>query len=153
TSENADSLMRNVASRIRDLAVQVVDEIHRFNDVGRGRTLEMTITRLRRSNSGLQIIGLSAAVGHARDVADCLARGLVSSDWRPIVVKEGVICKGRLVFSDEERALEAKKDEKKDESIALVRDTLSQDAQILIFENSRKNAEAAAIKLSNLIPP
>ncbi|NYT08718.1 MAG: DEAD/DEAH box helicase, partial [Methanosarcinales archaeon] len=153
TSEKADSLMRNGASWIRDLAVLVIDEIHLLNDVGRGPTLEMTITKLRRSNSGLQIIGLSATVANSRELADWLDAELVSSDWRPIALKEGVICKGRLVFSDEERALEAKKDEKKDESIALVRDTLSQDAQILIFENSRKNAEAAAIKLSNLIPP
>ena len=153
TSEKADSLMRNGASWVRDLAVLVVDEIHLLNDVGRGPTLEMTITKLRRSNPGLQIIGLSATVANSRDLADWLDAELVSSDWRPIALKEGVICKGRLVFSDEERALEAKKDEKKDESIALVRDTLSQDAQILIFENSRKNAEAAAIKLSNLIPP
>ncbi len=149
TSEKADSLMRNGASWIRDLAVLVVDEIHLLNDVGRGPTLEMTITKLRRSNSGLQIIGLSATVANSRELADWLDAELVSSDWRPIALKEGVICKGRLVFSDEERALEAKKDE----SIALVRDTLSQEAQILIFENSRKNAEAAAIKLSNLIPP
>ncbi|MDD3974193.1 MAG: ATP-dependent DNA helicase [Methanothrix soehngenii] len=149
TSEKADSLMRNGASWIRDLAVLVVDEIHLLNDVGRGPTLEMTITKLRHSNTGLQIIGLSATVANSRDLADWLDAELVSSDWRPIALKEGVICKGRLVFSDEERALEAKKDE----SIALVRDTLSQEAQILIFENSRKNAEAAAIKLSNLIPP
>ena len=149
TSEKADSLMRNGASWIRDLAVLVIDEIHLLNDVGRGPTLEMTITKLRRSNSGLQIIGLSATVANSRELADWLDAELVSSDWRPIALKEGVICKGRLVFSDEERALEAKKDEK-DESIALVRDTLSQDAQILIFENSRRMPRLQPL-LSNLI--
>jgi len=35
TSEKADSLMRNGASWIRDLAVLVIDEIHLLNDVGR----------------------------------------------------------------------------------------------------------------------
>ncbi|MGB4086567.1 ATP-dependent DNA helicase [Methanothrix sp.] len=152
TSEKADSLMRNASSWVRDLAVLVVDEIHLLNDVGRGPTLEMTITKLRHSNPGLQIIGLSATSANSRDLADWLDAELVSSDWRPIALKEGVICQGRLVFPEEERALEAKKEDKKDEAIALVRDTLSQDAQILIFENSRKNAEAAAIKMSNLIP-
>jgi helicase len=40
----------------------------------------------------------------------------------------------------------------KDEALALVKDTLSQEAQILIFESSRKNAEAAASRLTSLIP-
>ena len=52
TSEKADSLMRNGAAWVRDLAVLVVDEIHLLNDAGRGPTLEMTITKLRRLNPG-----------------------------------------------------------------------------------------------------
>ena len=66
TSEKADSLMRNGASWVRDLAVLVVDEIHLLNDVGRGPTLEMTITKLRRCNPKLQIIGLSATVANGQ---------------------------------------------------------------------------------------
>ena len=147
TSEKADSLMRNGASWVRDLTILVVDEIHLLNDVGRGPTLEMTITKLRRLNPGLQVIGLSATVANSQELADWLDAELVSSDWRPISLREGIICQGRLVFSDGEATLETKKDE----ALALVKDTLSQSAQILIFENSRKNAEASATKLSLLI--
>ncbi|MEI8002750.1 MAG: ATP-dependent DNA helicase, partial [Methanothrix sp.] len=148
TSEKADSLMRNGASWVRDLAVLVVDEIHLLNDVGRGPTLEMTITKLRHCNPNLQIIGLSATVANARELAAWLKAEMVSSDWRPIPLREGIICNGMLVFSDGEVPLEAMKDE----ALALVKETLSQAAQILIFENSRKNAEAAASRLSGLIP-
>jgi len=147
TSEKADSLMRNGASWVRDLTVLVVDEIHLLNDVGRGPTLEMTITKLRRLNPGLQVIGLSATVANSKELADWLDAELVSSEWRPISLREGIICQGRLVFSDGEATLETKKDE----ALALVKDTLSKAAQILIFENSRKNAEASATKLSLLI--
>ena len=147
TSEKADSLMRNGASWVRDLTVLVVDEIHLLNDVGRGPTLEMTITKLRRLNPGLQVIGLSATVANSQELADWLDAELVSSEWRPISLREGIICQGRLVFSDGEATLETKKDE----ALALVKDTLSKAAQILIFENSRKNAEASATKLSLLI--
>jgi helicase len=147
TSEKADSLMRNGASWVRDLTVLVVDEIHLLNDVGRGPTLEMTITKLRRLNPGLQVIGLSATVANSQELADWLDAELVSSEWRPISLREGIICQGRLVFSDGEAKLETKKDE----ALALVKDTLSMAAQILIFENSRKNAEASATKLSDLI--
>ena len=148
TSEKADSLMRNGASWVRDLAVLVVDEIHLLNDVGRGPTLEMTITKLRHCNPDLQVIGLSATVANAQELAAWLKAELVSSDWRPIRLREGIICNGLLVFSDGEATLDAKKDE----ALALVKDTLSQSAQILIFENSRKNAEAAASRLCGLIP-
>ena len=147
TSEKADSLMRNGASWVRDLAVLVVDEIHLLSDVGRGPTLEMTITKLRHCNPNLQVIGLSATVANAQELAAWLKAEMVSSDWRPIRLREGIICNGLLVFSDGQIPLEAKKDE----ALALVMDTLSQSAQILIFENSRKNAEAAASRLCGLI--
>jgi len=149
TSEKADSLMRNGASWVRDLSVLVVDEIHLLNDPGRGPTLEMTITKLRRCNPALQIIGLSATVANAGEIASWLEADMVSSDWRPIQLREGIICNERLVFSDGEALLAGGKDE----SSALVRDTLGQSAQILIFENSRKNAEAAASRLSALLVP
>jgi len=147
TSEKADSLMRNGAAWVRDLGVLVVDEIHLLNDVGRGPTLEMTITKLRRCNPSMQVIGLSATVANGREIAQWLDAEMVSSDWRPIRLREGIICNGKLVFADGEDALEGKKDE----ALALVKDTLSRQAQILIFENSRRNAEAAALKLCNLI--
>jgi len=149
TSEKADSLMRNGASWVRDLSVLVVDEIHLLNDPGRGPTLEMTITKLRRCNPGLQIIALSATVANAGEIASWLGADMVCSDWRPIQLREGIICNERLVFSDGEAPLAGGKDE----SAALVRDTLAQSAQILIFENSRKNAEAAASRLSALLVP
>ncbi len=147
TSEKADSLMRNGASWVRDLAVLVVDEIHLLGDVGRGPTLEMTITKLRHCNPNLQVIGLSATVANGREIARWLKAEIVSSDWRPIRLREGIICNGSLVFSDGQIPLQVMKDE----ALALVKDTLSQSAQILIFENSRKNAEAAASRLCGLI--
>lgn len=184
TSEKADSLMRNGASWVRDLGVLVVDEIHLLNDTGRGPTLEMTITKLRHLNPSLQVIGLSATVANAAELAGWLHAELVSSDWRPISLREGVICNGKLVFSDGEAPLgtgagaaensgdrdcdrgssspskpansgkwaSSRTGAGRDEALALVRDTLSQSAQILIFENSRKNAEAAASRLCALIP-
>lgn len=147
TSEKADSLIRNGAAWIRDLAVLVVDEIHLLNDAERGPTLEMTITKLLRLNPGIQVIGLSATVANSREVADWLKAEVVISDWRPIALREGIICQGKMVFQDGEVNLEAKKDE----ALALVKDTLAQKAQMLIFESSRRNAEALAAKLSSQV--
>jgi helicase len=147
TSEKADSLIRNGAAWIKDLAVLVADEIHLLNDPERGPTLEMTITKLLRLNPGIQIIGLSATVANSREVADWLKADVVISDWRPIALREGIICRGKMVFQDGVAELEAKRDE----ALALVKDTLAQEAQMLIFESSRRNAEALASKLSSQI--
>lgn len=149
TSEKADSLMRNGAAWVKDLGVLVVDEIHLLSDAGRGPTLEMTITKLRRYNPKMQVIGLSATVANGPELAEWLDAEMVSSEWRPVSLREGIICNGKMIFADGEDDLEGKRDD----VLALVSDTLSKQAQILIFENSRRNAESAASKLCNLISP
>jgi helicase len=94
------------------------------------------------------VIGLSATVANGSEIAEWLKAEMVSSDWRPIRLREGIICDKTMVFPDGQAPLS----DAKDEALALVKDTLSQSAQILIFENSRKNAEAAALRLCGLIP-
>jgi helicase len=147
TSEKADSLMRNGASWIKDVAVLVVDEIHLLDSANRGPTLEMTITKLRKLNPGMQIIGLSATVANGSEIAQWLGAELISSDWRPTKLREGVICNGVLNFTDGESKIKGPKDE----VTSLVRDTMSQSAQMLIFDNSRRNAEATASKVADMI--
>jgi helicase len=147
TSEKADSLMRNGASWIDDISVLVVDEIHLLNSANRGPTLEITITKLRKLNPSMQIIGLSATVANGLELAEWLDADLVTSEWRPVNLREGVICNGKMVFADGETTMAPERDE----TLALVKDTLSKNAQILIFESSRRNAEATAVKMSSYV--
>ena len=146
TSEKADSLIRNGARWIRDLSVLVVDEIHLLDSTNRGPTLEMTITKLMRINPKMQVLGLSATVANAREVASWLGADLVESRWRPVELKEGVICDGVLNFPGETVSIPSRRDDLVD----LVKDTMDQGGQILIFESSRRNAEATAVKLSRV---
>jgi len=147
TSEKADSLIRNGARWIRDLSVLVVDEIHLLDSTNRGPTLEMTITKLMRINPEMQVIGLSATVANAREVASWLSADLVESRWRPVELKEGVICDGELHFPGETVPISSSRDDLVD----LVKDTMNQKGQILIFESSRRNAEATAAKLARVV--
>lgn len=147
TSEKADSLIRNGARWIRDLSVLVVDEIHLLDSPNRGPTLEMTITKLMRLNPKMQVLGLSATVANAREVAAWLEAELVESRWRPVELKEGVICDGVLHFPGEEVPLSRRRDDLVD----LVEDTIGQGGQILIFDSSRRNAEATATKLAKVV--
>lgn len=146
TSEKADSLIRNGAGWIRDISVLVVDEIHLLDSANRGPTLEMTITKLIKLNPKMQIIGLSATVANGAEIANWLGAELVFSDWRPTKLREGVICRGTMVFPDGSLALKGR-----DEVLALVRDTMDQKAQMLIFDSSRRNAESTAAKVADAL--
>ncbi len=147
TSEKADSLIRNGARWISDLSVLVVDEIHLLDSANRGPTLEMTITKLIRLNPKMQVLALSATVANAREVAAWLGADLVESRWRPVELKEGVICDGILNFPGETVSIPSSRDDLVD----LVKDTMNQGGQILIFESSRRNAEATASKLARVV--
>jgi helicase len=144
TSEKADSLIRNDVGWIRDMAVLVADEIHLLNSANRGPTLEITITKLRRLNPKMQILGLSATIANCHELADWLEAEMVMSDWRPVPLREGVIYDGTFFYPGGTAEIGGGKDE----LFSLVRNTLDLSAQILIFESSRRNAESTASKIA-----
>ncbi|MFW5746395.1 MAG: DEAD/DEAH box helicase [Nanoarchaeota archaeon] len=98
TSEKMDSILRHHAQWIRDIKVLVVDEIHLLNDPGRGPTLEILITLMRRLLSDMQLIGLSATIGNAKELAEWLEAHLILDTWRPTELHQGIYLDGRVEF-------------------------------------------------------
>ncbi|MCL7416012.1 MAG: ATP-dependent DNA helicase [ANME-2 cluster archaeon] len=148
TSEKTDSLIRNGAPWIKDITVIVADEIHLLDSPDRGPTLEVTLARLMQTNPNAQIIGLSATVGNSKDMAEWLMAQLVESDWRPVDLREGVYFGSAINFINSQRGVES---QYKDELLDLVTDTLQEGGQCLIFESSRRNAEASARRLGQVL--
>ncbi len=142
TSEKVDSLVRNGVSWIRDVSCVVIDEVHLIDDSDRGPTLEVTAAKLRRL-SDPQFVALSATVANADEFAGWLDAELVESDWRPVDLKKGVAADGRVEFDDGTTA-------DGDEVEQLVRGTVEEDGQALVFVNSRRSAEATAERLASL---
>ncbi|WP_435360019.1 ATP-dependent DNA helicase [Haloarchaeobius sp. DFWS5] len=152
TSEKVDSLVRNGASWISDLTCVVADEVHLIDDRHRGPTLEVTLAKLRQVNPSLQVVALSATVGNAGDIADWLDADLIDDDWRPIDLRKGVHYGNKLSFDDgTEREVRIQGNEKQES--ALLRDILEDGGSSLVFVNSRRNAEAAARRLSEEVKP
>ena len=150
TSEKVDSLVRNNAPWLDDLACVVADEVHLVNDRNRGPTLEVTLAKLRRINPGLQIVALSATVGNADEIADWLDAELVQSDWRPIDLRMGVHYGNAINFDDgSQREVPVDGNERQTE--ALVDDTLAEGGSTLVFVNSRRNAESAADRQAGVV--
>jgi len=160
TSEKVDSLVRNGAGWLSQLDCVVADEVHLVDDATRGPTLEVTLAKLRSRNPGLQIVALSATIGNADELAGWLDAELVDSSWRPIDLRKGVHFGQALHFDDgSQEQLSVQGNEKP--TAAVVRDTLrdtvedgdtvEEGGSTLVFVNSRRNAEAAAGRLANVV--
>lgn len=147
TSEKVDSLLRLRTHWLAEsLSVAVLDEIHYIHDPDRGPTLEIVAARLRQVNPSLQVLALSATIGNGRELAAWLDAALVSSDWRPVPLAEGVFYMNKIVYSDHTtRSLVAARGEPLP---ALVNDVLEEGGQALVFVNSRRSTQAVARTLS-----
>ncbi len=98
TSEKLDSLIRHHAPWVSNIRTVIVDEIHLLNDHERGPTLEILLTILKQLLKNAQIIGLSATIGNAEELAEWLDADLVIDDWRPVKLHKGIYLDGKIEF-------------------------------------------------------
>ncbi|MBI2653772.1 DEAD/DEAH box helicase [Candidatus Woesearchaeota archaeon] len=98
TSEKMDSLLRHHAPWANSISTLIIDEIHLLNDPERGPTLEILITILKELLKNVQIIGLSATIGNAEELAEWLGADLVVDEWRPVKLHKGIYLDGKVEF-------------------------------------------------------
>jgi helicase len=149
TSEKADSLLRHGITWIDQIKVMVIDEIHLIHDASRGPTLEVIIARFKALNPQTQIIGLSATIKNAVELADWLGGKLIQSNWRPVPLKEGVLFKDTIRFNN--GSIKTITGESEKAVDLLVEETLTNGGQALVFVNNRKSTVSTAQKLGILI--
>src|SRR5207253_80520 len=73
------------------IGAMIVDEIQMVGDGSRGPELELLLTRVRELAPNLQIIGLSAVVSQFNGFDRWLNANLITSNHRPVPLREGVI--------------------------------------------------------------
>ena len=149
TSEKADSLLRHGITWLDKIKILVIDEIHLIHDPSRGPTLEVIISRFKALNPDTQIIALSATIKNAGELADWLDGKLITSDWRPVKLKEGVFFKNQIKFND--GSIEKKEGSTKKSLELLVEESIINGGQTLIFVNNRKSTVSLANKLSDVV--
>ncbi|MEM3247498.1 MAG: DEAD/DEAH box helicase, partial [Candidatus Micrarchaeaceae archaeon] len=145
--EKLDSLIRHGLDWLDSIGCIIFDEVHMLDDVERGPTLEILMTKLKRVCKNAQIIALSATIGNANEIASWLGAKVVVSDYRPVPLYKGVEFGGTVYY--------AKKNEKlmSDSDIAEARiaeDTFGRGKQLLVFYSTRRYAEAGAERLSEI---
>jgi helicase len=147
TNEKADSLLRHRAKWMDEVSLVIADEVHLLNDAERGPTLEVVLARLMQINPDAQLLALSATVKNAEEAAEWLKAESITTEWRPIVLKEGVLLQNEVQFKDGG----ATKIEKHsaNPAINLAINTIKNGGQALIFAATRKNSVNLAKKASS----
>jgi len=147
TNEKADSLLRHRAPWVDELSLVVADEVHLLNDAERGPTLEVVLARLMQMNPEAQLLALSATVKNAEEAAEWLQAKSVTTDWRPVILKEGVLLHDEVQFKDGA----ALKIEKRtgNSSINLALHIVRAGGQALVFASTRKSSVSLAGKAAS----
>jgi len=144
TNEKADSLLRHRAKWMDEISLVVADEVHLLNDGERGPTLEVVLARLMQVNPDMQVLALSATINNVEEIAEWLKAGYVTTEWRPIQLKEGVVLHEEIQFKDgDARKIDRKA---RNSAINLALNTIKSGGQTLIFANTRRKAVTLAKK-------
>lgn len=151
TSEKADSLLRHRVDWLKEIDVAIADEIHLINDYSRGPTLEVLVSKLKKVNPEAQIIALSATIKNSRELAEWLGAEHVESEWRPVLLKEGILYGDDVYFSDE--SVRHLTRHRPDPVESLLEDIIDEGGQALIFVNTRRSSEALAQRLGGVVKP
>nr|MDO8134365.1 ATP-dependent DNA helicase [Candidatus Njordarchaeum guaymaensis] len=146
TTEKVDSLIRHHASWIASLSTIIADEIHLINDHERGPTAEVVLARLMQLNPSAQILALSATIRNADEIAKWLKAELVTSEWRPVKLKEGVYDSGVIHFGDGQTKQIRRRIEVPVIDLAL--SVIQEGGQVLIFTDTRKKSVNLATRIA-----
>ena len=151
TNEKADSLLRHRAKWMDEISLVVADEVHLLNEAERGPTLEVVLARLMLTNPDLQILALSATISNVDEIAQWLKADYVTTEWRPVALKEGVLLCEEVQYRDgDARTLEKKA---RDPTLNLILTTVRTGGQALVFASTRKNAATLAKRIAGEIEP
>jgi len=149
TNEKADSLLRHRAKWMEEITLVVADEIHLLNEAGRGPTLEVVLARLMQVSPETQILALSATIRNVDEIAAWLKAHYIVTEWRPVMLKEGILLNDEIQYKDGD----ARKIEKKSRhpAINLVLNTIKNGGQALVFASTRRNSASIAKQIAEQI--
>jgi helicase len=134
-----------------EVSLVVADEVHLLNEAERGPTLEVVLARLMQTNPNMQVLALSATINNVDEIAQWLKAGYITTEWRPVILKEGVLLHEEIQYKDGG----ARKIERKahDPTTNLALNTVKTGGQALVFASTRKNAANMAKRIAAEIEP
>ncbi len=144
TNEKMDSAMRHNAELADKIGLIVIDEAHLLGDPLRGPTLEMILSKIKAAKPRPQIVCLSATVANPDEIAKWLGIGIVSSEWRPVKLTEGVYSFGSVKMQDGKKFKVP--ETMRGPQVELAADSVKTGGQALVFASTRPSAMSLAGK-------
>lgn len=140
---------------LRSVALVVVDELQMLGDPERGPGLELSLTKLLASVPRPQLLGLSAVLREAQEVAAWLEADLLFQDERPVELYRGVLLGDRFRYKvynsgeeGEERLAAVDSDDPREILFANVQHLVQQGEQVLIFLKGKRDTIQCALALA-----
>ena len=149
TNERMDSILRHAPSWINRIKLVIADEGHLIGVSDRGPVLEALLTRLKIEFRNIRIIVLSATISNKGDFKRWLGANVISSEWRPVPLQEGVLYNHLVVYSDynEEEFPKVTGDPILDNAYKTIRE----EGQVIIFTQTRREAVSKAKRYSEFM--
>ncbi len=147
---------------LRTVALVVVDELQMLGDPERGAGLELSLTKLLGSTPRPQVLGLSAVLREAREVAEWLNADLLFQDERPVELYRGVLLENRFRYKTynsgeegEEQWPAVNSEDPRDILFAGVKHLVEKGEQVLVFLKGKRDTVQCALALAEelSLPP
>jgi len=148
TNEKCDSLLRHRSPWMTGISLVIADEVHLIGS-DRGPTLEVSLARLRQMSPDIQVLALSATISNTDEIAEWLKAESVTTNWRPVELREGVALGNHIVFRDGQ--VQGIEQYHKQDPINLALNSIDDGGQALIFVESRRRAQSTARGTGNAL--
>ncbi|MFD6657605.1 DEAD/DEAH box helicase [Streptomyces parvus] len=146
TTEKFEAICR--AGSLRDALAEVgclvVDEIHLLGDPTRGAVLEALLARVREDSEGTRIVGLSATVANAEEVARWLGARLLRTTWRPTRLTWQL----PLLDPVDETDWAARAAVRTGAAVRIARQVTDDGGSVLVFCGSKRRVRSTALALA-----
>ncbi|MFJ9827786.1 DEAD/DEAH box helicase [Streptomyces sp. NPDC101160] len=146
TTEKFEAICR--AGSLRDALAEVgclvVDEIHLLGDPTRGAVLEALLARVREDSAATRIVGLSATVANADEVAQWLGARLVRTTWRPTRLTWQL----PLLPPVDETDWAARAAVRTEATVRIARQVTEDGGSVLVFCGSKRRVRSTALALA-----
>ncbi|WP_408992034.1 DEAD/DEAH box helicase [Streptomyces sp. 1268] len=146
TTEKFEAICRagSLRDSLAEVGCLVVDEIHLLGDPTRGAVLEALLARVREDSAGTRIVGLSATVANAEEVARWLGARLVRTTWRPTRLTWQL----PLLDPVDETDWAARAAVRTGATVRIARQVTDDGGSVLVFCGSKRRVRSTALALA-----
>ncbi len=154
--EKFNSLLLANFDLLSQVGTVVVDELQMLEDPSRGARLELALSKLLYSSYNPQIVGLSAVLGEASDLAGWLGGSLLLEKTRPVELRRGVAVDGVFSYRCHNTGTVGEEDcLQKETSVGTLFENIkaeyTQGRQALVFLKSRLETVRAALQFAEYV--